>query len=241
MSHDTANSQEPVVPAVPKKNLVGPQPTPTSAPAPAAGALTEWHDMTPGEQFVAWHQLRAWVTWLIDHYELTVDDRLPRCWASHPGLVEELRALWKWRLEIYSGAQPAAGQAARYWHAELDRVLTLAGTRYAAGCRAGHRGAIGLVAVDDGLQERWASANLLAGVPPVDICGGHAKHAGNWVSAEAMAAAYDAGYAGRAEGQRDYLQYEGRWWVAGAGGWIPVPAPAVPGQVNGARPEIRDD
>jgi hypothetical protein len=60
---------------------------------PPERALTEWHDMTPGERLAAWAELRAWVTWLADRYELTVEHRLPHCWALHPGLVEELRAL----------------------------------------------------------------------------------------------------------------------------------------------------
>lgn len=210
-------------------------------PEPAPGALVEWHDMTPGEQVTAWAQLRAWVTWLIDVYELTVEERMPRCWAKHPGLVEELWALRAWRLEIYSGTQPAAGQAARYWHAELERVLHAAQTRYAAGCRAGHRGPTGLVAVDNGLQQTWSEGNLVAGVPPVDIAAGRAKRAGNWISPEEMAAAIDNGDAGQVEGLRDYIQYRGTWWVPGGGGWIGVPAPAVPGQVHGARDEIRDD
>src|SRR5262245_7521000 len=55
--------------------------------------LAEWHDMTPGELAVEWAELRAWVRWLSGRYELSVEERLPRCWMLHPGLVEELRAL----------------------------------------------------------------------------------------------------------------------------------------------------
>jgi hypothetical protein len=47
-------------------------------------ALAEWHDMTPGQQ-AAWAELRAWVAWLHDRYELGTEDRLPRCWPRHPG------------------------------------------------------------------------------------------------------------------------------------------------------------
>jgi hypothetical protein len=166
---------------------------------------------------------------------------MPRCWARHPGLVEELRALMAWRSEIYSGALPSAGQAARYWHGELDRVLHLASSRYAAGCRAGHRGAAGLVSVDEPLQREWAEANMLAGVPPATLCAGHAKRAGNWVSGQEMAAAYDDGNAGRVPGLRDYLQYGGSWWVPAGGGWITVPAPAVPAPAIAPDGEIRDD
>ena len=102
-----------------------------------AGHRVARHD--PGEETATWAELRAWVTWLYDRYELSVEDRLPRCWARHPGLVEELYALKAWRQEIYSGGQPS-GQAARYWHAELRQVLHAAATQYALGCRTGHRG-----------------------------------------------------------------------------------------------------
>ena len=68
-------------------------------------------------------------------------------WARHPGLVEELWALRAWRLEVYSGGQPA-GQAARYWHTELRQLVQAAVPMYAAGCRTGHRGA-SMLAADD--------------------------------------------------------------------------------------------
>jgi hypothetical protein len=71
--------------------------------------------MTPGQQQAAWAELRAWVAWLYDRYELGTEDRVPGCRARHPDLVEELWALRAWRLEVYSGVQPF-GRAARYWH-----------------------------------------------------------------------------------------------------------------------------
>lgn len=245
-SHPHAAEEAPAASLIAPETASAPAPEKSEkAPAPEAqpvpGALIEWHDMTPGEQLTAWAQLRAFVTWLTDRYELTVEDRIPRCWARHPGLVEELWALRAWRTEIYSGTLPSAGQPARYWHAELERVINAARTRYAPGCRAGHRGADGLVAVDRGLQQAWAESNMLAGVPPVDVAAGRAKYAGTWVSPQDMAAAVDSGEAARVDGLRDYLQYRGSWWVPGSGGWTLVPAPSVPAQVHGPRGEIRDD
>ena len=103
-------------------------------------APAEWHDMAPGQQQVAWAELRAWVAWLYDRYELGTEDRLPRCWPRHPGLVEELWALRAWRLEVYSGGHPS-GRAARYWHTELRQLVQAAVPMNAAGWRTGHRGA----------------------------------------------------------------------------------------------------
>jgi hypothetical protein len=132
-------------------------------------------------------------------------------------------------MEIYSGTMPSAGQAARYWHAELDRVLHAAATRYAAGCRAGHRGAPGLVAVDRGLQADWAQANMLAGVPPADIAAGRAQRAGDLASPEELAAAFSAGAAVPVPGREDCVRYAGRIWAPAASGWIPLP-PLAPVQ-----------
>jgi hypothetical protein len=199
--------------------------------------------MTPGQQFAAWADLRAWVTWLADRYELTVEERLPRCWALHPGLVEELQALRAWRKEIYGSGLRPAGQAARYWHAELERVVHSATSRYAAGCRAGHRGATRPVAADAGLLESWAAASPDAGVPEADLGAAAARAAGGWVPAEDMAAAIDAGEAVAMPDPHDYVAYRGGWWRPASGGWVQdlarirVPAQAdSPGPREGEEP-----
>lgn len=206
--------------------------TEPAAPAtPEPGRWVEWHDMSPGEQLTAWGHLRAWVTWLTDRYELTVEDRLPRCWAQHPGLIEELWALRAWRLEVYGGSQPQPGQAARYWHAELKQVLHAATTVYAAGCRAGHRGARVVIADNQQLQETWAQSNFMAGTPVVETEAGLARRSGQLASPEYMAAAFDRGTAVQVTGLPDYLYCDGSWWASASAGWIQVPAPAsAPGQ-----------
>jgi hypothetical protein len=192
--------------------------------APSARTLAEWHELTPGEQIATWGTLRAWVTWLHDRYELSVEDRLPRCWPRHPGLIEELYALMIWRHEIYSSSQQP-GQAARYWHAELRQVLHAATTVYAAGCRTGHRGAAVLAASDPSLCKRWADAYPLAGVPGIDIASGRARRASGWASTAAIAQALDNGDAASMPGLTDYVIYAGTWWAPAASGWVQVPAP----------------
>ena len=200
-----------------------------SGPAQApSGLLCEWPDMTPGQQITAWRQLRAWVTWLHDRYELSVEDRLPRCWPLHPGRIEELWALMAWREEIYGSAQPS-GQAARYWHAELRQVLHAAATVYAAGCRTGHRSAPALASDDKTLQEQWARASPLAGVPGIGIAAGHARRAGRWAATAAMAAAIDAGEAAPLPGPCDSIICAGTWWAPAASGWVRLPDPERPG------------
>jgi hypothetical protein len=192
--------------------------------AQAARPVTEWHNMTPGEQTAAWAELRSWVTWLYDRYELSVEDRLPRCWARHPGLIEELYALKAWREEITSGAQPS-GQAARYWHAELRQVLHAATSQYALGCRTGHRRAARLAAEDPSLLQEWAVANPLAGVPGIDLAAGAARRAGALIPTSAVAEALDDGIAVHVPGVRDTLFLEGRWLAPAASGWTEIPGP----------------
>jgi hypothetical protein len=190
----------------------------------APRSVTEWHNMTPGEEAAAWAELRAWVTWLYDRYELSVEDRLPRCWARHPGLVEELYALKAWREEIFSGGQPS-GQAARYWHAELRQVLHAAVTQYALGCRTGHRSPVRLATEDPALLQEWADAYPLAGVPGIDLAAGTARRAGTLTASSVIGAALDNGTAVPVPGIRDTIFCEGRWLAPAASGWTEIPAP----------------
>jgi hypothetical protein len=192
-------------------------------PASPVSRLAEWHQMTVGERHVAWSQLRAWVTWLHDRYELGVEDRLPRCWPQHPGLIEELWALMSWRQEIYEAAQPS-GQAARYWHTELRNVIQAATTIYAAGCRTGHRGARTTAAEDAALQQRWAAADPLAGVPAGCAAAAAQRSVpGHWLSQAAMAEALDNGSAQPlSTALPDHICWGGLWWRPSAGGWARI-------------------
>jgi hypothetical protein len=179
--------------------------------------------MSPGERHVAWSQLRAWVTWLHDRYELGIEDRLPRCWPQHPGLVEELWALKAWREEIYEASQPS-GQAARYWHTELRQVIHAATTFYAAGCRTGHRSARDPAADNARLQQRWAAASPLTGIPAADLAASWQRNdPRQWLSPAAMAGALDNGRAQElSTALPDYIRCDGSWWRPGAGGWTRV-------------------
>jgi hypothetical protein len=188
--------------------------------------------MTPGEEAAAWAELRAWVAWLHDRYELSVEDRLPRCWAQHPGLIEELAALKAWREEIYGSGQPS-GQAARYWHSELRQVLHAASTMYALGCRTGHRGAARQAAVDPDLLAGWAAADPLAGVPGIDIAAGRARRTGDLAATASVAAALDSGDALPLPGSTDRLMWVGAWWAPASGGWVKVPGPERAGLPSG--------
>jgi hypothetical protein len=212
-----------------------PPPGPSLEQAQVVRTVTEWHTMTAGEQVTAWAGLRAWVTWLSDRYELSTEERLPRCWPRHPGLVEELYALKAWREEIYTTGQPS-GQAARYWHNELRQVLHAAATMYAVGCRAGHRSSPSLAANDPSLRKNWASADPLAHIPDTELeAGRHAQaDTGQWVSHATMTAAIDAGYAIQPGlGVTDAIVCSGSWWMPVSGGWIKTAQP-------GTRPRLHE-
>jgi hypothetical protein len=214
-------------PPVPRSSRLGPPTRRTYRPRrqaqqkPKSRRLAEWDQMTPGERHVAWSQLRAWVTWLHDRYELGVEDRLPRCWPQHPGLIEELWALMAWRQEIYDAAQPS-GQAARYWHTELRNVIQAATTIYAAGCRTGHRRPRGSAVDDAKLQQRWAASDPLAGIP-AGYTGAQRDVSGHWLSQAAMAEALDNGSAQPLSAALpDHICWGGLWWRPGNGGWARV-------------------
>jgi hypothetical protein len=192
--------------------------------------------MTPGQLIAEWSGLRAWVVWLRDRYELAVEERLPRCWALHPGLIEELSALRAWREEIWSSGQPGTGQAALYWHSELRRVIQAAATVYAAGCRTGHRGAPGLAGIQRGLLDAWGGAYPLAGVPEIDIAAGQARGTSDWMAGDAIALALDLGDAEPVPGT-DLVKHAGACWAAAAGGWVQVPGLGIAPGSGRAREE----
>ncbi|MEV6986488.1 hypothetical protein AB0M95_35240 [Sphaerisporangium sp. NPDC051017] len=198
--------------------------------------LTEWHRMDSGERAANWTALLAWVTWLHDRYELGVEERLPRCWAQHPGLIEELWALKAWREEIYDAKQPS-GQAARYWHAELRQTMHAAIIFYAAGCRAGHRGADGLAAEDTRLQQHWATADPAAGIPTALLKADEPSRGRTdsylFLTAATMSARREQRVAvPLGKTLTDCLRYDGSWWMAGEGGWLRIIDPKLDHHLN---------
>jgi hypothetical protein len=192
-------------------------------PEPPATVLPDWDALPPPARHAAWTALVAWVTWLHDRYELSVEERLPHCWAEHPGLVEELSALKTWHDEIYHRGHPS-GQAARYWHAELRQTITAALTFYAAGCRAGHHA--GQRAATQ-LRQRWAVAT-----PPGSAPGTPATTPG-YLPAGTMTAYQAAGRAATlSETISGYLRYDDSWWASADGGWQRVTDPAATTQLD---------
>jgi hypothetical protein len=187
-------------------------------PARPDGYLPDWDTLAGPARHAAWADLAAWVTWLHDRYELSVEERLPHCWASHPGLIEELSALRAWRLEIWNAAQPS-GQAARYWHAEMRQTITAALTFYAAGCRAGHRDA---EPAAPELRRRWAAT------PPGSPGPAPPGNAGRYLTGTAMTAHVSAGRAAAlSETVTGYLHHDQSWWTQAPGGWQRVADPSA--------------
>lgn len=183
---------------------------PVARPRHRDSYLTDWDALDRSAWRVAWSELAAWVIWLHDRYELSVEERLPHCWADHPGLIEELSALRAWRLEIWNSPQPS-GQAARYWHAEMRQTITAALTFYAAGCRAGHRDA---QAASSELRQRWA-------VGPSRFPGAPASgDGGRFLTGTTMTAHLRAGRATTlSETINEYLRHDQSWWEQARGGW----------------------
>lgn len=194
-------------------------------PAEHAG-IREWHAMNSEERRVAWPQLVAWVTWLHDRYELSVETRLPRCWSQHPGLIEELWALKVWREEIY-GAKGPSGQAARYWHNELRQLITGGVMFYARNCRSGHK-SDGVVpaATSPEIQSAWSAGNPLAGVPADLLLVAKKESMSDsdlYLTAATMAAHLACGKATPMSRSVDtFVSYQQFWWKRTDDGWAKV-------------------
>lgn len=97
------------------------------APAPDApvgetkGAVP-WTDRATAQQ---WHDLAEWIDWLTHTYEMRAGFEIYPCWPAHPGIVEELAALWDaWRDAAgrapVDGSPPGDNDALAFWH---DRYL----------------------------------------------------------------------------------------------------------------------
>lgn len=96
---------------------------PTAAAPTADGpSVVPWIERATAQQ---WHDLAAWVDWLIETYEFRAELQIYSCWPAHPGIVEELAALWDaWRdaagRAVADGAPPGDNDALAFWH---DRYL----------------------------------------------------------------------------------------------------------------------
>jgi hypothetical protein len=219
-------------------NTVSEQSQAVSFDAPAL--LTEWHAVSEPQYILAWEQLRAWTTWLIGRYRLTLEDRLPRCWPQHPELIEELWALRAWRLEAYG--PDGSGQSAVYWHQALVTFLTHVSAWWAGGCRAGH------TSPDTDLSPEqaraWANTDPLAGIPQsmqpsASIPTDPAVEPGvitmpelNVLTATQMQALTNAGLAHpQHQTIAAFTYYDGSWWAYASSN---DHAPGAPEETDGA-------
>jgi hypothetical protein len=78
----------------------------------------------------------ACVAWMVKAYGL--QDRWPACWSRHPGLVEELRGLWKWHLALRTELS-VNPNAICSWHDAFWRTSGRALDPITRRCLSGHR------------------------------------------------------------------------------------------------------
>ena len=104
-------------------------------------------------------QLRRFVTWLVPTLELW--EKIPACWAAHPGVVEELRVAHQLYQAALAVTDPAAaGRVRADWQDYLGRVLDRLAASPGGGCaqRGEHR--------TGRTWDRQDSALQTAGRPP---------------------------------------------------------------------------
>jgi hypothetical protein len=118
--------------------------------------ITRWRDMPEGDAPAAWDQLRDFVDWVAERYDLS-STLVPACWYRHSVVVEELsalRAAWdaSFVVETDGGLGPIG------WHERF--ALARARLReygYSGECeRAGHiETPVRVVAVDEHDWNTW--------------------------------------------------------------------------------------
>lgn len=78
--------------------------------------VTPWAAQATADQ---WNSLVEWCDWLLATYRRMVTIPIYPCWPCHPGVVEELAALWEsWLVARASMKNNPTDQMA-YWHERL--------------------------------------------------------------------------------------------------------------------------
>lgn len=118
--------------------------------------ITRWRDMPDEDAPAAWEQLRAFVDWLAERYDLNTA-LIPACWYRHSVVVEELsalRAAWdaSFVVETDGGLGPIG------WHERFALARTrLREYGYSGECeRSGHIEApVRVIAIDVKDWDDW--------------------------------------------------------------------------------------
>lgn len=77
-------------------------------------------------------RLRPIIAWLVQTYEI----RWPDCWGNHPGVVNDVEAMWRWWCWARSDTAPASELS--HWHEGLSRFrerMSGVNSRCAGGCQ----------------------------------------------------------------------------------------------------------
>jgi len=115
------------------------------------GGAVNWRELEDSDAPETWAELRDWVQWLTNRYELGART-IPDCWYRHGGVVEELSALhtaWK---ASFSSADSGYGPIG--WHERLFVCEQRLTKRYEGICGSGHQDPYGRRAAED--DEFWA-------------------------------------------------------------------------------------
>jgi hypothetical protein len=125
------------------------------------GGVVNWRELDPADESAVWGQLRVFVDWLIDRYQLT-ESLIPDCWYQHGRLVEELSALRSAWVSSFSSLD--AGYGPIGWH-ERFAALTSRISGEGDSCGSGHMPVYTRKRVDD--AHTWAEWVALISVPRV--------------------------------------------------------------------------
>lgn len=114
-----------------------------------------WRELSDGEAREVWNELRSWVEWACDRYQLP-DQVVPQCWWKHPYLVEELSALFAAWMAFYDVADTGTGPIS--WLERLANSKTRMRDAYGNACARGHTAVTSRTWEADPEWESWISA-----------------------------------------------------------------------------------
>ena len=97
--------------------------------------IVNWRELTKDQAPEVWTQLREWVEWLSDRYNLDLNT-VPACWWKHSPLVEELSAIHTAWLASFDSTD--AGYGPIGWHERFAQTRTRLKSHYNGDCTRGH-------------------------------------------------------------------------------------------------------
>ena len=101
-----------------------------------AAIVINWRELLASDAPDAWNNLRDWVEWLIQRYDVP-DVVIPDCWWRHGDLTEELSALYAAWVASFDSTDSGYGPVG--WHERWSPAKDRLRKHYNGQCKNGHK------------------------------------------------------------------------------------------------------